>query len=79
MRLNNHRMQHFGDLSETMENFKEALIKKITFRPENRHVILGDETLHGKRCCSVTTFVARVSRMAMSMVCRDVKVTLHAY
>ena len=79
LRLNNHRTQNFGDLSKTMANFKEALNKKITFKLENRHVILGGETLHAKRCCRVSKFIARVSRMAMSMVCRDVKVTLQAY
>ena len=64
-------------LSETMVQFKEALNKETPLRPEIRNVILGDETSHAKRCCSVSTFIARVSRVAINMVSRDVKVKLY--
>ena len=64
-------------LSETMVQFKEALNEETSFRPESRNSILGDETSHAKRCCSVSTFIARVSRVAINMASRDVKVTLY--
>ena len=51
-----------------MRNFKEALNKETLFRPENRNVIIGDETPHAKRGCSVSTLIARVSREAIDMV-----------
>ena len=78
LRLNNHRLQNFDDLSETMANIKEALNNETSFRPENRNDILEDETSHAKRCCSVSTFIARVSRVAINMVGRDVKIALQA-
>ena len=62
-------------LSETMVKFKDALTNETSFRPEDRNVIHRDETPHSKRCCSVSTFIARVSRVAKNMVDRDVKVT----
>ena len=65
-------------LSETMVKFKEALTKETSFRPEDTNVIHRDQTPHAKRCCRVSTFIDRVSRVAINMVGRDVKVTRQA-
>ena len=59
-----------------MRNFKEALNEETSFRPENRIIMLGDETPHAKRGGSVGTLIACVPRMAIDMVGRDVKVAL---
>ena len=66
-------------MSSVTQKISQNRLRIVTFRPENRHVILGGENLRAKGCCIVSTFIARVSRMAIRMVCRDVKVTLQAY
>ena len=74
--LNNRRMQNFSDLGETVGTIIKALSKETSFRPANKNVILGDDAPHAKKSGSVSTLIARVSRVAINKVGRDVKVAI---